>query len=164
MRDLGLKTRINDGWQNLGMEDWKETVLPSLKVFPDRLFITDNGSQSNFRGETWQIPLCPGDLRWHHMGETGITCPPTWPVVKDTQHLRSAPARDAEPNPTQLKPQSWDTLRNNWSALFKNTNVMKATGRPRNFFRLTDTRHNQDWSLNWGKFATRNIFGIPRWC
>ena len=141
----------------------RNRVLHSLKVSPYRLFINDNGNQSNYSGEIWQMPLYPGDLRWHHMGETGIMCPPTWYIVKDTQHLCSAPARNAEPDPTQLKPKSWNILQSSWSALFKNINIMKATGRPRNFFRLTDTIHNQDWSLDWGKFATRNIFGILRW-
>lgn len=141
----------------------RHRVFYSLKVFPYRPFISDNGNQNNYSGETWQTPPYPGDLSWHHVGETDTTCPLTWCIEKDTHHLCSAPARNAEPDPTQLKPKSRNILQSNWPALFKNINIYKSHRKTEELLRLTDTIHNQDWSLDWGKFATRNIFGIPRW-
>lgn len=155
----GLRQELTMDGKIWGWKVKKKQYYRVWKYFRQTVYYWQR-SQSNFRGETWQIPLCPGDLRWHH-GRNWHHVSPDMTRCKGHTALTQCSCQKTQ-NPALLSSNpNRGILWNNWSALFKNTNVMKATGRPKLF---QVNRHKAQSGLGLVEIATRNIFRIPRWC
>lgn len=138
-------------------------ITESESISPTDCLHTDNGSQSTSEEKPGRYHL----PRWPTLTSHGRTASrvPRHDPSKGHTALTQCSCQRREPNPTSAQtPIVEYSTSKQLICTLQEYQRHESYRRPVKLFRLTDTRHNQDWSLNWGKFATRNIFGIPRWC